>query len=213
MGDAAEQFNEAGRNKAANAWINASQFAVNGSKVIQNKQSLISRIQKADSFIHMQDLIETDILISSDYAAHEGGFAAAKAELGGKVNLYHLDNTNPENPITRSLSEEIARVVYARASNPKWIDSMMRHRHRGAAEIAATLLHMAAFANLANAVGSHLFDSFHDATLGNQEIVCFMQEANPEALKAMQDCFEKLYKSGLWQTRRNSIRANLETVE
>ena len=90
---------------------------------------------------------------------------------------------------------------------------MMRHRHRGAAEIAATLLHMAAFANLANAVGSHLFDSFHDATLGNQEIVCFMQEANPEALKTMQDCFEKLYKSGLWQTRRNSIHANLETVE
>ena len=213
MGDAAEQFNAAGRNKAANAWINASQFAVNGSKVIQNKQALISRIQKADSFIHMQDLRETDILISSDYAAHEGGFAAAKAELGGKVNLYHLDNTNPENPITRSLSEEIARVVYARASNPKWIDSMMRHRHRGAAEIAATLLHMAAFANLANAVGSHLFDSFHDATLGNQEIVCFMQEANPEALKAMQDCFEKLYKSGLWQTRRNSIHANLETVK
>ena len=48
MGDAAAQVNAAGRNKAANAWINASQFAVNGSKVIQNKQALISRIQKAD---------------------------------------------------------------------------------------------------------------------------------------------------------------------
>ena len=58
----------------------------------QNKKALIARIQKADSFVHMQDMPETDILLSSDYAAHEGGFAAAKAEIGGEANLYHLDN-------------------------------------------------------------------------------------------------------------------------
>ncbi len=161
----------------------------------------------------MQDMPETDILLSSDYAAHEGGFAAAKAEIGGEANLYHLDNTNPDKPITRSLSEEIARVVHARAANPDWLAGMMRHGHRGAAEIAATLFHMAAFSNLANVVGSHLFDSFHDATLGNQEIISFMSKVNPDALNAMQDCFEKLHESGLWQTRRNSIRASLEAME
>ena len=89
---------------------------------------------------------------------------------------------------------------------------MMRHGHRGAAEIAATLFHLAAFSNLANVVGNHLFDSFHDATFGNQEIICFMKKVNPEALTAMEDCFEKLHKSGLWQTRRNSIRACFEAI-
>ena len=158
-------------------------------------------------------MLETDILLSADYAAHEGGFAAAKAEVGGQVNLYHLDNTNPEKPITKSLSEEIARVVHARASNPDWLAGMTRHGHRGAAEIAATLLNMAAFSNLSHAVGSHLFDSFYDATVGNSEILCFMQEVNPEALNAMQDCSARLRESGLWQTRRNSIHINLETVE
>ena len=72
---------------------------------------------------------------------------------------------------------------------------------------------MAAFSNLADVVGNHLFDSFHDATLGNQKIIFFMREVNPEALDAMQDCFEKLHKSGLWQTRRNSIRASFEAIE
>ena len=54
---------------------------------------------------------ETDLLLSADYAAHEAGFAAAKASIGGNVSLYHLDNTDPENPTSRTLTEEIARIV------------------------------------------------------------------------------------------------------
>ena len=75
--------------------------------------------------------------------------------------------------------------------------------------MSATLAHMAAFANLADVVGSHLFDSYHDATLGNDDIVNFMSENNPAALAAMRDCFEQLYKSGLWKTRRNFILGDL----
>ncbi len=58
----------------------------------------------------------------------------------------------PTRPRARTLPEEIARVVRARAANPNWADGMMRHGFRGAAEIAATLDHMAAFAHLARAV-------------------------------------------------------------
>ena len=212
MANAAEQFNEEGRQAAAEAWIEASRYAINGADITDNKDALMARLTKADSFIHLQDMPETDLLISADYAAHEGGFAAAKKSVGGEAMLYHMDNTNPDNPSARTLSEEIARVVYARASNPDWLAGMMRHGYRGGAEIAATLLHMAAFANLADVVGPHLFDSYHDATLGNDEIVDFMQEANPEALEAMRDCFKQLHDAGLWQTRRNSIRADFEAA-
>jgi len=157
-------------------------------------------------------LPETDLLISADYAAHEAGFAAAKNQVGGTASLYHMDNTDPDSPKARSLAEEIARVVHARAANPKWLEGMQRHGFRGAAEISATLSHMAAFANLAGAVGSHLFDAYHDATLGDAGLVAFMEEANPEALEAMRSCFKDLYEAGLWETRRNSIRASLEDV-
>ena len=155
---------------------------------------------------------ETDLLISADYAAHEAGFAAAKASVGGTASLYHIDNTNPDAPTARTLAEEIARVVHARASNPDWLAGMQRHGYRGAAEIAATLSHMAAFANLAGVVGGHLFDAYHNATLGDDALVAFMEEANPEALQAMRDCFRQLYDAGLWQTRRNAILAELEAT-
>ncbi|MEI4572915.1 cobaltochelatase subunit CobN, partial [Klebsiella pneumoniae] len=90
----------------------------------------------------------TDLLLAADYAAHEAGFAAAKKLIGGTATLYHLDNRDPENPAARTLAEEIARVVRARAAHPGWIAGMMRHGFRGAAELAATLDHMGMFAHL-----------------------------------------------------------------
>jgi cobaltochelatase CobN len=107
------------------------------------------------------------------------------------------------------LTEEIARVVRARAANPAWIAGMMRHGFRGAAEIAATLEHMAAFAHLAAAVPPHLFDLYYDATLGHDEVRAFMARDNPAALAALESCFARLHEASLWTTRRNSIAAAL----
>ncbi|MBV1896105.1 MAG: cobaltochelatase subunit CobN, partial [Rhodobacteraceae bacterium] len=141
--------------------------------------------------------------------AHEAGFAAAKSVTGGNAALYHLDNTNPDTPRARTLPEEIARVVRARAANPNWIDGMMRHGFRGAAEVAATLDHMAAFAQLAEIVPAHLFDLYYDATLGDSNVSDFLEQENPAAYRAMIDRFAALQDAGLWSTRRNSIRADL----
>ncbi len=87
---------------------------------------------------------------------------------------------------------------------------MRRHGFRGAAEIAATLDHMAAFASLADVVGAHLFDVFYDATLGDEEVTAFLKDANPQALAAMRAKFADLLAADLWDTRRNSIRSELE---
>ncbi len=201
------------RRQAGAAWLAASAWAMDGGAAEADPDGLAARVANADSFVHLQDLPETDLLLAADYATHEAGFAAAKAVTGGvKARLYHLDNTDPNAPRSRSLSGEIARVVHARAAHPGWIAGMQRHGFRGAAEIAATLDHMAAFANLADAVGSHLFDTFYDATLGAPEVVAFLGEANPQALEAMRSKFAELIESGLWHTRRNSIRAELDAL-
>ena len=95
--------------------------------------------------------------------------------------------------------------VRARASNPNWIAGMMHHGFRGAAEIAATLDHMAAFAHLADVVPAHLFDLYYQATLDQDNLVEFMQSENPDALAAMRARFSALLESGLWSSRLNSI--------
>lgn len=210
MGGLSETFTEAARKEAGDAWLAASSFSFEGDQVSHEPQSIREVVRKADSFVHTQDLRESDLLLASDYATHEAGFAAAQSVTGGSAALYHLDNTLPQSPRARSLKEEIARVVQARAANPDWIAGMQRHGFRGAAEIAVTLDHMAAFANLAGVVGPHLFDSYYEATLGNDVISDFLKTHNPEAYAAMKTRFDALHAAGLWISRRNSVLASLE---
>ncbi|MGR3582223.1 MAG: cobaltochelatase subunit CobN [Sagittula sp.] len=211
MGATLEDYSDAGRRAAGEAWLAASAFALDGDAATRDAQGLAARVAAADSFVHLHDLPETDLLLAMDFAGHEGGFAAAQQVTGGNAALWHLDNTDPARPRARTLTEEIARVVRARAANPAWTRGMMPHGFRGAAEIAATLEHMAAFAHLARAVPDHLFDLYHDATLGDPETDAFLREANPQAHAAMQARFAELHRAGLWTSRRNSILADMAT--
>jgi cobaltochelatase CobN len=199
------------RDAAGEAWLAASSWSVAADGEMRpDRAGIEARLKGADAFVHIQDLPETDLLLAADYPAHEAGPAAAAASLGSPLpSLYHLDATRPDAPQARSLPEEIARVVRARAANPAWIAGMMRHGFRGGAEIAATLEHMAAFAHLADAVPAHLFDLYYDATLGNDEVRAFLARDNPLALSAIEDCFNRLHDAALWVTRRNSIAISL----
>ncbi|MDA9442707.1 cobalamin biosynthesis protein CobN [Bradyrhizobium sp. CCBAU 51745] len=207
-----DAFTSETRDAAGEAWLSASSWAFSADGAIKpDRAGIEQRLASADAFVHAQDLPETDLLLAADYAAHEAGIAAAAAHLGASgPSLYHLDTTRPDEPHARTLTEEISRVVRARAANPAWIAGMMRHGFRGAAEISATLEHMAAFAHLAGAVPPHLFDLYYDATLGDADVRAFLARENPAALAAMETCFTRLHEASLWRTRRNSIAAALK---
>lgn len=213
LGETIETYTEDARRMAGEAWLAASSHALdlpgNPAESTHDLDGLRLRVADADGFVHLQDLPETDLLLSQDYAAHEAGFAAAKALVGGRAALYHLDNRDPTSPRARTLPEEIARVVRSRAAHPGWVAGMMRHGFRGGAELAATLDHLGAFAHLAVSVPPQLFDLYHDATLGSAEVRAFLERENPGALAAMEARFAALYAAGLWPTRRNSILAAL----
>jgi cobaltochelatase CobN len=204
--EAVTELNDATRDDAGDAWLASSGFAYGGSRDgVPARPELERRTIAVDAFVHTQDLPETDLLAAPDYAAHEAGFAAAARKLGGAApTLYHADSARLDDPKMRTLNEEIARVVRGRAGNPRWIEGQMRHGFRGAAEIAATLDQMALFAHLADAVESHHFDLYYDATLGDDAVREFIERANPDAAAAMRQRFQQLLDAGYWTTRRNS---------
>ncbi|GAB1363863.1 hypothetical protein MASR1M32_30990 [Rhodobacter sp.] len=133
LGMAVDDYGPEGRDAAAEAWLSASSFAIDAQGgIAPARAALEARLRGADAFAHVQDLPETDILMAPDYAAHEAGFAAARARLGAApAALYHIDATRPGAPQARALTEEIARTVRARAANPAWAAGMMRHGFRG----------------------------------------------------------------------------------
>ncbi|MQX35265.1 cobaltochelatase subunit CobN [Roseospira navarrensis] len=174
---------------------------------------LESRLSQVDAVLHNQDNREHDLLDSDDYYQFEGGLTAAVRTLSGRQPaVYHSDHSRPESPRVRTLDEEIARVVRARAANPKWIRGVMRHDYKGAFEIAATVDYLFAFAATARCVKSHHFDLLFDAYLEDPEVRDFMADVNPDALREMAARFQEALDRGLWTPRRNDTGPRLASL-
>ena len=167
---------------------------------------LAARIGAADAFVHVQDHAETDLLDSTEYAAHEGGFAAAAASLGATPAMYHADTSRPEVPAVRRLEDEIARVVRGRAANPAWIAGLMHHGRSGAAEITRALDVLAGFAATLPTRFDRQFDLLFDATLGDPAVAAFLAAANRPAHDAMTARFAEALRRDFWRPRRNDFR-------
>ncbi|MBP2291624.1 cobaltochelatase subunit CobN [Azospirillum rugosum] len=174
------------------------------------------RVGEADALVHHQDQREHDVLSTDGFMQYEGGFSAAAALADNDPALYHLDSSEPEAPTVRTLAEEITRVLRGRAANPRWIAGMMRHGYRGAAELAASVDTLYAFAATTAAVRSHHFDQLFDAYIEDQSVWDFLAQSNPAAAGHILDRLTDAMDRGLWHPRRNStgedLRRRKETV-
>ena len=188
---------------SAQGWLAAS-AGVYGRASGTDGRALAARVRDADAFLHVQDTRETDLLEGPDWAAHEGGFAAAARLLGGAPALYHMDTSGAETRV-RTVAEEIRRVVRGRASNPAWIAGLMRHGYRGAAEMARTVQGLCAFAAALPDRFDPQFDLLWDATLGDPAVDSFLRGANPDARADMAARFQAVRAAGLWHPRLNDV--------
>jgi len=180
----------------------------------QRAQALFEkRLSRIEAVLHNQDNREHDLLDSDDYYQFEGGLAAAVEKFSGAVPaIYHNDHSRPESPKIRTLKEEIARVVRARAANPKWIAGAMRHGYKGAFEMAATLDYLFAFAATTDAVEHRHFDMLFDAYLRADAVREFIAAENPPALHEMAERFAEARARGLWRPGANDIPALLDAI-
>jgi cobaltochelatase CobN len=181
-----------------------------GSEGAPARESLEARLGAADVVIHNQDNREHDLLDSDDYYQFEGGLTAAVTHLrGAGPSVYHLDHSRPEKPVVRTLDEEIARVLRARLVNPKWIAGVMRHDYKGAAEIAAGVDYLFAFAATTQAVKPHHFDLVYRAFIAEEAVRDFLDDANPDALRDIAARLLEAIARGLWTPRSNSAAQHL----
>ena len=198
----------------ADAYLGWSRWAYGAGGEGRAERGLLeSRLATADAVVHNQDNREHDLLDSDDYYQFEGGLALAVRHLSGRAPaVYHNDHSQPDRPRIRTLREELGRIVRGRAANPRWIQGVMRHGYKGAAEIAATVDYLFAFAATARAVDDAHFEALYDAYLGDDAVVDFMQAHNPAALAETRSRFREAIERGLWAPKRNSIRDESLTV-
>lgn len=172
-----------------------------------------TRLKATQAVVQNQDNREHDLLDSDDYYQFEGGMTAAVRHLAdNQPAVYHNDHSRPETPKIRTLDEELARVVRARAVNPKWIAGVMRHGYKGAFEIAATVDYLFAFAATAHCVADHHFDAVYEAYVEDETVRNFMAGHNPAALQEMAAKLAEAQDRQLWRPRRNTSYHQLKSL-
>lgn len=202
------------RRELGHAYIAASSFAYRGAEGAGSPSdgAFGERIAAADLHVHIGDDPGRDLLEGSADVAFIGGFSAALAALGGKADLVVLDTSDPARPKARSVSQAVARVVRARAVNPKFIRGQLRHGPRGASEFAETVDRLIGFAETTDAISPSLIEALHDAYVGDETVRSFMLRENPSAARAVAERFADARRRGLWHPLRNSIDDGLAAL-
>ena len=198
----------AGRDAIGQAYLDASATAYAGADVAAGRpagNAFAERVAASQALLHQQDHAGTDVLDSPDYAAHEGGYAAAAALLGAAPALYHADSSRPDALRLRGVAEEVARVARGRLANPDWLAGMMRHGYRGAAEIARGVAGLHGFGRTLPDRLDRQYELVYAATLGDPAVDDFLRRSNPDARADMHARFCDAIARGLWQPRANSV--------
>ncbi len=196
----------------AEAFLNWGQYAYGANADgTPERDRFAARLSDIEAVVHNQDNREHDLLDSDDYYQFEGGLAVTAETLSGRAPAaYHNDHSRPERPLTRTLAEEISRVVRSRVVNPKWIDGVKRHGYKGAFEIIATVDYMFAFAATTGAVQTHHFDLAFEAFVEDDATRQFIRANNRFGYDELIEKFNEARRRGFWTPRSNSAFAYLE---
>jgi len=191
------------------AYLAASSWAYKDEGAEAESAAFQSQLRQSELILHVQDHAETDLLETPDWAAHEGGLAAAAAVSGGQPRLWHGDTGDGQKMRLRRLEDEIARITRGRLTNPDWITAMQRHHYRGAAEIARAVAALCGFAVTLPSEFNTQFDLVFAATLGDTQCDQFLRDANPEAREDIRQRLEMMWRHGKWKPRSNSVALTL----
>jgi cobaltochelatase CobN len=193
------------------AYLASTSHAYGGSEgeAASMPDAFADRVACADLLLHPSDDPGRDLLEGAEDVAFVGGFAAAAAMLGRAPDLIMLDVTDPKRPRARPLHAALARIVRARAINPRFIAGQMRHGPRGATELAETVDRLIGFAQTTGAVASELIELIYDAYVADPQVRAFLLRENPAAARAIAERLDAARRHGWWHPRRNDIDAGL----
>jgi cobaltochelatase CobN len=191
----------------AQAYINWSAYAY--TRQAEGKsapEAFNQRLGNMQIVLQNQDNREHDLLDSDDYYQFQGGLSAAVRSVSGKQpQAYFGDNSRPEQPKVRQLTEEITRVYRSRVVNPKWIEGVMRHGYKGAFEMAATIDFLFGYDATTQCVPDFMYQGIAEAYLFDPAVQEFIQKNNPWALRDMSERLLEAHQRGMWNAAGKTL--------
>lgn len=217
IGELAQTDAALDRDALVRAYLGSGAYAYGrGAHGVAAQAAWTQRLAQLDLAAQIQDHREHDALDIDGFVEYLGGMAAAVQALRGQAPaVYHADSSATAVRV-RPLREELARIVRARVTHPRWLQAMQAHGYAGAAEMAATLEHLLGWSALGQGVAAHQLDAVAEALVFDEPNQRFLRQHNLPALRRMAQRLGQAIEQGLWtpsaaqQQRLQQLRLALE---
>ena len=164
-----------------------------------DRQGFEQRLGQVQVVLHNQDNREHDLFDSDDYYQFQGGLSAAVETLQGRApQLWFGDHSRASRPRVHRLEREFDKVLRSRVLNPRWIEGMQQHGYKGGFEMAASLDYLFAYDASTGRVPDWGYGAITDQWLTNPEVLAFLRQSNPWALRDMAERLLEAHHRGLW---------------
>ncbi len=160
------------------------------------------RMGSLDITIKNEDNHETNMLSSDDYNAYHGGMiAAVRAIKGSAPRSYCGDSTDRTRIRMHSVQEEAKRIFRSESINPKYIQGMMKHGYKGAADMANMIAHSFQWDATSSVMEDWMYEKYAEKYTFDPEVQKWLRDVNPWALQRMTEVLLEAEQRGMWQAK------------
>lgn len=175
-------------------------------------QQFRKRLGRLDITIKNEDNHETNMLSSDDYNAYHGGMIACVRSIKGSApRSYCGDSTDSTKVKIYSVQEQAKRIFRSESINPKFIEGMMKHGYKGAADMANMLAHSYQWDATSAVMEDWMYEKYAEKYAFDPKVQEWLREVNPWALQRMTEILLEAEQRGLWQARLET-KAELEAL-
>lgn len=158
------------------------------------------RMSTIDIAIKNEDNHDTNMLSSDDYNAYHGGMIAVVRSVRGTAPKgYAGDSTDRSRVALHSVQEQAKRIFRSEAVNPKFIEGMMKHGYKGAADMANMIAHSFQWDATSEVMEDWMYEKYAEKYAFDPKVQEWLREVNPWALQRMTEILLEAEQRGMWQ--------------
>ena len=164
------------------------------------------RLSHMEVTIKNEDNHETNMMSSDDYNAYHGGLiAAVRSYSGKKPHSYEGDSTDRSRVKVRTVQEQAKRVFRAESVNPKFIEGMMKHGYKGAADLSSRVSISFQWDATSDVMEDWMYEKLAEKYALDSKVQDWMKQVNPWALQRITETLLEAEKRGLWNAREETL--------
>lgn len=166
------------------------------------------RLSHMEVTIKNEDNHETNMMSSDDYNAYHGGLIAAVRSCSGKKpHAYEGDSSDRSRIKVRTVEEAAKRIFRTETVNPKFIEGLMQHGYKGAADLSNRVAVSFQWDATSDVMEDWMYEKLSAAYALDPKVQDWMKRVNPWALSRITETLLEAERRGLWQAKEETVDA------